>query len=109
MDPTLKGFAMAAKSGRRSGGPKPIALALYGGVHGVFDWGVLDRLLEDDRLEIEGVSATSAGAMKATVLAYGLQKGDAENAHQALHDFWSSGKLSRNHRKSTARSVRCLG
>ena len=55
---------MAAKSGRRSGGPKPIALALQGGVHGVFDWGVLDRLLEDDQLEIEGVSATSAGAMK---------------------------------------------
>jgi len=55
---------------------KPIALALQGGgMHGAYTWGVLDRLLEDDRLAIEGVSATSAGAMNAAVLAYGLSKG----------------------------------
>jgi NTE family protein len=68
---------------------KTITLALQGGgMHGAFAWGVLDRLLEDGRLEIEGVSATSAGAMNAAVLAYGLLKGDSENARQALHDFW---------------------
>ncbi|MFC3109293.1 patatin-like phospholipase family protein [Undibacterium arcticum] len=78
---------MATKN--RPGAPKPIALALQGGgMHGAFAWGVLDRLLEDGRLEIEGVSATSAGAMNAAVLAYGLLKGDAENARQALHEFW---------------------
>lgn len=45
---------------------KPITLALQGGgAHGAFAWGVLDRLLEDGRLAIEGVSATSAGAMGA--------------------------------------------
>ena len=41
---------------------KSINLALQGGgAHGAFTWGVLDRLLEDDRIRIEGISATSAG------------------------------------------------
>src|SRR5262245_48935673 len=39
-----------------------------GGAHGAFTWGVLDRLLEDERINIEGISATSAGALNATVL-----------------------------------------
>jgi NTE family protein len=75
---------------------KPITLALQGGgMHGAFTWGVLDRLLEEDsRLEIEGVSATSAGAMNAAVLAYGLLKGGSEGARQALHDFWRAIALS---------------
>ena len=61
---------MAAKNGKRSSGQKPIALALQGGgAHGAFGWGVLDRLLEDSRLAVEGVSATSAGAINAAVLA----------------------------------------
>ena len=47
---------------------KKINVALQGGgAHGAFAWGVLDRLLEDERVEIEGISATSAGAMNATV------------------------------------------
>ena len=50
-----------------AGGVRPsqlIDLALQGGgSHGAFTWGVLDRLLEDERLEIEGISGTSAGAM----------------------------------------------
>lgn len=80
---------MATKNTKRPNVKKPIALALQGGgMHGAFAWGVLDRLLEDGRLEIEGVSATSAGAMNAAVLAYGLLKGDSESARQALHDFW---------------------
>ncbi|MGZ2749869.1 patatin-like phospholipase family protein [Burkholderia stagnalis] len=82
---------MTTKSARRRGGdePKPIALALQGGgMHGAFTWGVLDRLLEDGRLAIEGVSATSAGAMNAAVLAHGLRKGGHAAAREALHDFW---------------------
>src|SRR5579871_126904 len=52
---------------------KTVTLALQGGgAHGAFTWGVLDRLLEDDRIGFEGVSATSAGAMNATVLAFGM-------------------------------------
>lgn len=47
---------------------KSIVLALQcGGAHGAFAWGVLDRLLEDGRLAVEGVSTTSAGAMNAVV------------------------------------------
>ena len=55
---------------------KTVNLALQGGgAHGAFTWGVLDRLLEDERISFEGICATSAGAMNATVLAYGLTTG----------------------------------
>ena len=60
---------------------KAVNLALQGGgSHGAFTWGVLDALLEDGRLEFEGVSGTSAGAMNAVVLAHALAK-----ARQAGH------------------------
>ena len=68
---------------------KRINLALQGGgAHGAFTWGVLDRLLEDERIEIDGMSGTSAGAMNATVLAYGLAEGGREGARTALAGFW---------------------
>jgi NTE family protein len=64
-------------------------LALQGGgSHGAFTWGVLDRLLEDERLEFEGVSGASAGAMNAVVFASGLLNGGRQGAQAALHDFW---------------------
>jgi NTE family protein len=57
---------------------KTLNLALQGGgAHGAFTWGVLDRLLEDERLNFEGVVATSAGGMNAAVLAYGWSKAGA--------------------------------
>jgi NTE family protein len=47
-----------------------IDLALQGGgAHGAFTWGVLDRLLEEKQLRIDGISGTSAGAMNAAALA----------------------------------------
>jgi len=68
---------------------KTINLALQGGgAHGAFTWGVLDRLLEDERIAFEGVSATSAGAMNAVVLAYGLTEGGHAGARKALEGFW---------------------
>jgi NTE family protein len=68
---------------------KTINLALQGGgAHGAFAWGVLDRLLEEPRIAFDGVSATSAGAMNATVLAYGLALGGREGARKALAAFW---------------------
>ena len=68
---------------------KTINLALQGGgAHGAFTWGVLDRLLEDERISYEGVSATSAGAMNAVVLAYGLTEGGRDGAKKALEGFW---------------------
>ena len=64
-------------------------LALQGGgSHGAFTWGVLERLLDEPRFEIDGVSATSAGAMNAVVLAHGLSVGGREGAKSALADFW---------------------
>ena len=68
---------------------KLINLALRGGgAHGAFTWGVLDRLLEDDRIGFDGISATSAGAMNATVLASGMAAGGREGAKKALTEFW---------------------
>ncbi|MGP1394546.1 MAG: patatin-like phospholipase family protein [Inquilinaceae bacterium] len=68
---------------------KRINLALQGGgAHGAFTWGVIDRLLEDGRIDIEGISGTSAGAMNAAVLAYGLATGGHQGGRDALADFW---------------------
>jgi NTE family protein len=70
---------------------KRIKLALQGGgSHGAFTWGVLDRLLSDDRLEIEAVVGTSAGAMNAAVLADGLAEGGPAGARAALARFWTA-------------------
>jgi NTE family protein len=70
-------------------GKRTLNLALQGGgAHGAFTWGVLDRLLEEDKLSFEGVVATSAGAMNATVLAYGLVEGGRRGAQKALANFW---------------------
>ena len=56
--------------------PILVDLALQGGgSHGAFTWGVLDRLLEEPWLEIDGISGTSAGAMNAAVLADGFAEG----------------------------------
>lgn len=69
--------------------PKPINVALQGGgAHGAFSWGALDALLADERVEIEALSGTSAGAMNAVVLADGLARGGRDAAREALHDFW---------------------
>jgi NTE family protein len=66
-----------------------VSLALQGGgAHGAFTWGVLDKLLEDGRLHVDAMSATSAGAMNAVVLAYGLVIGGPDGARRLLADFW---------------------
>lgn len=79
----------SAPSRRALGRVKPLALALQGGgAHGAYTWGVLDRLLADDRLRIEGISGTSAGAMNAVVLAHGMIQGGRDGARAALKCFW---------------------
>ena len=66
---------------------KPINLALQGGgAHGAFTWGVLDRLLEDGRLDFDGFSGTSAGAMNAAAFAVGWEGGGADGARCAPGD-----------------------
>ena len=66
-----------------------INLALQGGgAHGAFTWGALDRLLEEDDIEIEGISATSAGAMNAAALKHGWVLGGNAGARERLDTFW---------------------
>jgi NTE family protein len=70
---------------------KRINLALQGGgAHGAYTWGVLDRLLEDERLEVEAISGTSAGAMNAAVFADGMGRGGRPEARRALDAFWTN-------------------
>lgn len=69
--------------------PVLVDLALQGGgAHGAFTWGVVDRLLEETWLEIEGISGTSAGAMNAAVLASGYALGGRPGARAAMEAFW---------------------
>src|SRR4029079_5647794 len=73
-----------------SGEPsKKASFALQGGgAHGAFVWGMMDRVLEDGRLDIEAISATSAGAMHAVAMASGMASGGVDGARQSLPDFW---------------------
>ncbi|MDB5289218.1 MAG: patatin [Phycisphaerales bacterium] len=89
-----RAHANPSRSVRHRGGlvarkPKTIELALQGGgSHGAFTWGVLDRLLEDDRIVVGSISGTSAGAMNGAVVADGLDRGGKEAAREALNHFW---------------------
>lgn len=68
---------------------KSINLALQGGgSHGAFTWGVLDYLMEDGRINVDGISGTSAGAMNAVVFTQGYMDGGQDGARQSLEEFW---------------------
>jgi NTE family protein len=78
---------------------KKIDVALQGGgAHGAYSWGVLDRLLDDPGIEIDGICGTSAGAMNGVCTIYGLEKGGRNLAKHLLVKFWhrisEAGKLS---------------
>jgi NTE family protein len=76
---------------RRPTRQKALSLALQGGgSHGAFTWGVLDQLLEDPRICLDGISGASAGALNAVVLADGLVRGGRDGARAALKRFWDS-------------------
>jgi NTE family protein len=81
--------ALGRKSRPNGNGKKRINLALQGGgAHGAFTWGVLDELFHDGRVELEGISGTSAGAVNAVMVADGLARGGPEEARKRLADFW---------------------
>jgi NTE family protein len=70
-------------------GAKVINLAIQGGgAHGAYAWGVIDRLLEDGRIQVEGLCGTSAGSMNAVVFAYGNMIGGRGGARETLYNFW---------------------
>ena len=76
-------------------GRKRLNLALQGGgAHGAFTRGVLDRLLEDGRLEIVAICGTSAGAMNGAALAYGLARGGPAGPSRAFADALGASRRS---------------
>ncbi len=68
---------------------KKVNIALQGGgAHGALAWGILDALLEDGRIEVEGFTATSAGTMNALAFVQGMQEGGADGAREKMEHFW---------------------
>ena len=92
--PPRSRFAAMARRVRDAVGPtdsnvKTINLALQGGgAYGAFTWGVLDALLDEESLDFEAISGTSAGAMNAVVLADGLMRDGVVGAKARLEAFW---------------------
>jgi len=90
----MDGSHVSTAAGKAPLGEAPVAqkminLALQGGgAHGAFTWGVLDRLAEEERIGIDGISATSAGAMNAVAFTYGYAVGGRDGARQTLTSFW---------------------
>ena len=81
--------AKPASSQESSSPRKRVAIALQGGgAHGAFTWGVLDAFLEDGRVDVEGISGTSAGGMNAVAFIQGYMKGGREGARKELRRFW---------------------
>ena len=67
-----------------------INLALQGGgARGAFTWGVLDRLLEDDEIEIAAITGTSAGALNGAALKAGWLKDGRQGARDNLDWLWT--------------------
>ena len=70
--------------------PVRINLALQGGgAHGAFTWGVVDRLLQDESIEIAGISGTSAGALNGAALKAGLVVNGRDGARENLAWLWN--------------------
>ncbi len=69
---------------------KRINLALQGGgAHGAFTWGVLDRLLEDDEIEVAAISGTSAGALNGAAFKSGWLEDGRSGARARLDWLWA--------------------
>ena len=85
MDKELK-----QKTEKHNDGKKRLSIAMQGGgAHGAFTWGVLDRLLQEKDLVVEGVSGTSAGAMNAVSTAQGILEGRNEGARKFMDKYWT--------------------
>lgn len=68
---------------------KRINLALQGGgAHGAFTWGVLDRLLDEDDIEVAAISGSSAGALNGAAFKAGYVSGGREGARRYLDWLW---------------------
>jgi len=82
----------------RAENAKKINLALQGGgAQGAFTWGVLHQMMVSERIDVEAITCTSAGAMNGVVFAYGLISNGRQGACDLLKTFW--------HRVSLAASM----
>src|SRR5262249_31108324 len=89
--------ARPKRSEKQKRAGKRVNLALQGGgAHGAFTWGVIDCLLEDGRVGIDGLSGASAGAINAVMLARGLMRGGPDEARKRLADFWRAASIDGN-------------
>ncbi len=69
---------------------KRINLALQGGgAHGAFTWGVLDRLLDEESLDVAAISGTSAGALNGAAFKAGWMAGGRTGARENLNWLWA--------------------
>jgi NTE family protein len=76
--------------------PKVVVACQGGGIHAAFEVGVLTEILEDvgrGQFELAGISGTSAGALCALLVWYGLapkngRPGSAIEAADTLNRFW---------------------
>ncbi len=86
---TKKAAEKAKIARKRSGKVKTINLALQGGgSHGAFTWGVLERFLDEESIEVEAISGASAGSINAAIYAYGMETGGREKTKDLLEAFW---------------------
>lgn len=66
-----------------------LSLALQGGgTQGAFTWGVLDRLIEEEDIDIARISGTSAGALNGAAYATGYARDGREGAKRHLDLLW---------------------
>lgn len=69
---------------------KRVNLALQGGgAHGAFTWGVLDRLLDDERIEVAALTGTSAGALNAAAFKAGMAQDGRDGARATMDRLWA--------------------
>ncbi|MDB5750385.1 MAG: hypothetical protein JWP65_806 [Ramlibacter sp.] len=80
-------MANASKPGVRPGTVLNLALQ-GGGAHGAFTWGVLDRLLDEQDIQIGRISGTSAGALNGAALVTGLARAGRQGARDQLALLW---------------------
>ncbi|SIT74183.1 NTE family protein [Pontibaca methylaminivorans] len=89
----MSGAAATGRGGETGKGPAPepkrINLALQGGgSHGAFTWGVLDRFLDEEDVEIAAISGTSAGALNGAAFKAGMMYGGRDGARENLEWLW---------------------
>ncbi|WP_170774616.1 patatin-like phospholipase family protein [Ruegeria lacuscaerulensis] len=69
---------------------KRINLALQGGgAHGAFTWGVLDRILDEEDIEVAAITGTSAGALNGAAYKSGMVRDGRDGARANLNGLWA--------------------